>query len=78
MRRILIGAASYFGWIPALGILKPANANPGRRNATMILAHVVWGGAYAVTQSELVKSATILRGGPLKDIADQRPARFRP
>lgn len=38
-----IWALSYLGWIPAAKILKPATAHPVKRNALMILAHIVWG-----------------------------------
>lgn len=40
-----VWAASYLGWIPALGILRPATEHPRERVAMMLAAHVVWGGA---------------------------------
>ena len=40
---ILLWAGSYLGWLPALRLLKPATRHPWRRNALMILAHIVWG-----------------------------------
>ena len=42
---LAVWAASYLGWLPAAGILPPATAEPARRNALMIAAHVVWGAA---------------------------------
>ena len=63
-----IWLASYLGWIPAFGVLRPASRHPAPRNALMILAHVAWGSAYALAQSELVKSRSIFEGRPLKDI----------
>ena len=66
---VSIWLGSYLGWIPALGILKPASRHPGDRNRLMILAHVVWGSAYAVTQRELMKSGKAFGDGPLKDRA---------
>jgi len=36
---------SYLGLLPAAGLLTPATEHPGRRNALMIAAHVVWGAA---------------------------------
>lgn len=48
-----VWVASYLGWIPASGILKPATRHPRERNALMIAAHVVWGGAMALTIREL-------------------------
>ena len=76
LRRGLIGglgvwAASYLGWVPALGILRPAHRHPLRRNALMIAAHFVWGAATALTAKELAKSReTILADGPLMDRAE--------
>lgn len=47
LRGALMGMAvwvgSYLGWLPALGILRPATRHPWRRNLLMILAHIVWG-----------------------------------
>ncbi len=40
-----VWAASYLGWIPALGILRPATDHPRERVGMMLAAHVVWGGA---------------------------------
>ena len=61
-------AVSYFGWIPAAGILRPANSHPPRRNALMIAAHLVWGAVTAATMRELTQSrATMLKAGPLAD-----------
>lgn len=40
---LILWAGSYLGWLPAMGILKPATQHPWRRNLLMILAHVVWG-----------------------------------
>jgi NAD(P)-dependent dehydrogenase (short-subunit alcohol dehydrogenase family)/uncharacterized membrane protein YagU involved in acid resistance len=39
----LVWFGSYMGWLPALGILKPATEHPVRRNLLMVLAHLVWG-----------------------------------
>lgn len=60
---------SYLGWIPAVGILKPATRHPGKRNRLMILAHVMWGATFALTQRSLLKSGRIFGGGPFKDAA---------
>ena len=46
--------SSYLGWLPALGILRPATRHPWRRNLLMILAHLVWG----VTLGEIVRKLT--------------------
>lgn len=38
-------AASYLGWLPAMGIMKSARKSSAGFNATNIAAHLVWGGA---------------------------------
>jgi hypothetical protein len=61
---LAVWAASYMGWIPAAGILKPVTRHPVRRTALMIAAHLVWGAATALTARELSQSrSTILRPG---------------
>lgn len=40
---LFVWVLSYFGLLPALGILRPANEHPARRNALMLGAHFVWG-----------------------------------
>lgn len=40
---LLIWAVSYLGLLPGLQILTPATEHPFRRNALMIVAHLVWG-----------------------------------
>lgn len=68
---VAVWAASYFGWIPALHILKPALRHPPRRNTLMIAAHLVWGAATAASFRELVQArSTALRTGPSLDMAD--------
>ncbi len=63
-----VWTASYFGWVPVAGILKPASAHPPRRNALMIAVHLVWGATTAVTLQELfLARSTILNAGPLRD-----------
>jgi uncharacterized membrane protein YagU involved in acid resistance len=59
-----VWAASYLGWIPAAGLLKPATEHPARRNAMMIAAHLVWGAALAAALHELhAERETILTAG---------------
>jgi uncharacterized membrane protein YagU involved in acid resistance len=45
---LLVWTASYLGVLPAARILTPATKHPGRRNALMIVAHVVWGAALGI------------------------------
>ena len=64
---------SYMGWIPAVGLLKPANDHPPRRNLLMLAAHIVWGVATAKAMRELVEAReTILETGPDKDLPAPR------
>jgi hypothetical protein len=63
-----IWAGSYFGWVPGLGILRPASAHPARRNALMIAAHLVWGTAAAAGLGELFRArGTMLNDRPPRD-----------
>jgi uncharacterized membrane protein YagU involved in acid resistance len=63
-----IWAGSYFGWVPALGILKPASDHPTGRNALMVAAHLVWGAATALAIRELrFARRTILNDRPIED-----------
>lgn len=65
---VAVWAASYFGWIPALHVLRPAHQHPLARNALMIGAHLVWGAVTATNYRELVTARrTALRPGPNLD-----------
>jgi hypothetical protein len=65
-----IWAGSYFGWVPAFGILEPASEHPVRRNALMAGVHLVWGAVTAMTLSELyLARRTIFAPGSAKDAA---------
>lgn len=45
---LIVWAASYLGWVPAMGLMPPATQQPAARNAMMIAAHIVWGAALGV------------------------------
>ncbi|MGZ8349865.1 MAG: hypothetical protein ACXWU2_07530 [Allosphingosinicella sp.] len=61
--------ASYMGWIPALGVLKPATEHPWRRNALMFAVHLTWGWSSAEAMRELNAARdTIFAAGPDKDV----------
>ena len=63
-----VWAASYMGWIPAVGTLEPATKHPPRRNALMVAAHLVWGAATAAAMRELrLARRSIFAKGPDKD-----------
>ena len=40
---ILVWSGSYFGWLPALGIVKPQGDYPVEKNTILVLSHIVWG-----------------------------------
>lgn len=66
---VLVWLASYLGWAPALGILRPATSHPVRRNALMLLVHLVWGSVSAVTAREMLAAErTMLKRGELRDV----------
>jgi uncharacterized membrane protein YagU involved in acid resistance len=60
--------ASYMGWIPAFGVLKPATGHPLRRNAVMLGAHFAWGWSTAEAMRELLAAReAIFAAGPEPD-----------
>jgi len=60
--------ASYMGWIPAFGVLKPATEHPLRRNAVMLTAHFAWGWSTSEAMRELLAAReTIFTAGPEPD-----------
>ena len=56
---LLVWTVSYFGLMPGLRVLSPATEPPVRRNALMIIAHLVWGlvlaGLYQVFMSDIAE-----------------------
>jgi uncharacterized membrane protein YagU involved in acid resistance len=71
---VAVWLASYMGWIPAVGTLEPATRHPARRNALMIVAHLVWGASTAAALRELrLARETILEGGEDKDVPGHMP-----
>ena len=70
-----VWVASYMGWLPAFGTLEPATRHPARRNALMIVAHLVWGAstAAAIRELRLARDA-ILAAGPDKDAPPNPPS----
>lgn len=62
-----VWTASYFGWVPLSGRLKPAHRHPARRNALMIAAHIVWGATLGRAARALSQSLTPMGRGPLRD-----------
>jgi uncharacterized membrane protein YagU involved in acid resistance len=62
-----VWSASYLGWAPALGLLRPATSHPAGRNGLMLAAHVVWGAALGLTVEALSRSLEPLAAGELAD-----------
>lgn len=50
---VAVWAASYLGWIPAMGILRFGARHPARRNGLMLAAHLVWGASLTAGLREL-------------------------
>jgi uncharacterized membrane protein YagU involved in acid resistance len=72
-----IWLASYMGWIPAFGVLKPATEHPMRRDAVMLAAHFVWGWSASEAMRELAAArATISAAGPDKDAVKEGQSLF--
>jgi hypothetical protein len=66
---VAVWLASYMGWIPALGLLKPATRHPTRRNLLMIGVHLVWGAATAKAIREISEAqGSIFAGGGDRDV----------
>jgi uncharacterized membrane protein YagU involved in acid resistance len=43
MYGMVVWAAGYLGWLPALRVLRPATEFPPARLALLMLSHIVWG-----------------------------------
>ncbi len=52
-----VWALSYKGWMPALGILPPAERDRPGRQRTMIAAHLLYGGVLGAVESRLAGPA---------------------
>ena len=66
---LVLWAASYLGWLPAAGILRPATEHPTRRNALMIGAHLVWGATLGAFVSLLTEEQETLAPKPFSTSA---------
>jgi uncharacterized membrane protein YagU involved in acid resistance len=54
---LAVWAASYLGLLPAVRLLSPATEHPPRRNALMIMAHMVWGATLGLLVNAIDRSA---------------------
>lgn len=50
---LAVWTISYLGLLPATGILTPATEHPARRNALMIVVHVIWGSVMGLVYGRL-------------------------
>ncbi|WP_180283367.1 hypothetical protein [Azospirillum oleiclasticum] len=78
---VAVWAASYLGWIPAVGLLTPATRHSARRNGLMIAAHVVWGAATGLAYDRLrvrpdAFTAAVPRDAPEIPRRDSRALRW--
>lgn len=62
---LLVWATSYLGLLPGAGILSPATKHPARRNALMIIAHLVWGAVLAVVTEVFLEETKSTAAAPL-------------
>jgi uncharacterized membrane protein YagU involved in acid resistance len=53
-----IWGVSYMGWVPALGIMPPADRDRRDRQAVMLAAHLIYGTALAVMIGPRVREAS--------------------
>jgi hypothetical protein len=71
---VAVWTGSYLGWIPTLGLLKPATRHPAERNALMLAAHLVWGAALGGTLREItLTERRAFAGSDDRDAKEQRP-----
>ncbi len=71
---VAVWLASYMGWIPAVGLLKPATRHPARRNLLMIGVHLVWGATTAKAMCEIGDAqGSIFAGGADRDVPKEDP-----
>jgi uncharacterized membrane protein YagU involved in acid resistance len=62
---LVVWAASYQGWVPALGFLPPASEWPQGRNVLMTVAHVVWGSTIAALTEAMKVEESADRPSPV-------------
>ncbi len=52
---LAVWTGSYLGLLPATGLFPPATEEPPRRNALMIVAHLVWGAALGLMTESMAR-----------------------
>lgn len=72
---IAVWAASYTGFLPALGILKPVRRQPVSRTALMVAVHLVWGAATGLAMRAMSPNMlTAFNHRPELETRDQKAA----
>jgi hypothetical protein len=73
---LVVWAASYLGWVPAMRLMPPATRQPAARNAMMVAAHIVWGAALGLALNALSSSGNrhMRTGHAESPDAPQRPS----
>lgn len=61
-----VWAASYLGWIPAFGLRASAYKMPAKRNALMIMSHLIWGASLGLAEKEMRKFGNQMLDGHRK------------
>ncbi len=56
---LAVWTLSYLGYLPALRILPPATRHPPKRNALMIVAHLIWGSVLALLVSRSARRRAV-------------------
>lgn len=73
---LAVWGASYQGWVPALGLMRPATRQPWARNAVMIGAHLVWGAVLGIALDRWRRASG--RPGPDRSAEPPRRGIARP
>ncbi|TRO96213.1 hypothetical protein FKB34_05790 [Glycocaulis profundi] len=68
---LAVWGLSYLGWIPALGLLKPADRHPPARNLAMAAVHLVWGAVTALSLRELNRAEREIFSGRVRPDAKE-------
>jgi uncharacterized membrane protein YagU involved in acid resistance len=61
---LAVWVLSYFGWLPAVGITSPQFRHPLRRNATLVLSHLVWGVTTGLLTARMTRRPSRKPGRP--------------
>ncbi|MDQ0303619.1 hypothetical protein [Ancylobacter polymorphus] len=70
-----VWVASYLGWLPLMGVLRPATVHPAPRNTLMLAVHLVWGAGLAagLRELELARRFSFTRATSPAPVLQDRP-----